>query len=366
MAEAPMTNPAAEEPASAPWPAHISRLAFGALCAGLLLCLGVAARSAFGDRGSVRVLRVAHTLPEQHPVHRGIARFAERLAELSDGRLSAQIYANAQLGSEVQYLEQLQAGTLDVAKVSAAPIGNFIPAFQVFSLPFLFADEAARWRALESPAGQELLHGAITRRADGTASGLVGLAYYDAGARSFYGKEPITGPDSIRGRKWRVMSDVIAMDMVTSLGGSPTPIAFAELYSALTQGVVDGAENNPPSLFSSRHYEVSRHYALTEHMAIPDVLVMSARARARLSPEQQAWIDQAAAESAVYQRELWAEETQKALEQLRAAGVEITNPDRSAFFARTSRVRESRRDGPIGLWAGRLQAAAQTPSPVSP
>jgi tripartite ATP-independent transporter DctP family solute receptor len=341
----------ADTPSFPPRTPRTSRLVFGALCAPLLLCAGLAARSALGDASAVRVLRVAHTLPEQHPVHRGIARFAGRLAELSGGRLTAQIYANGQLGSETQYIEQLQSGTLDVAKVSAAPIGNFIPAYQVFSLPFLFTDEAARWRALESAAGQELLHEAITRRGDGSASGLVGLAYYDAGARSFYGKEPITGTDAIRGRKWRVMSDVVAMDMVDALGGAPTPIAFAELYSALTQGVVDGAENNPPSLHSSRHYEVSRHYALTEHMAIPDVLVMSARA---------------AEESAVYQRALWAEETRTALDQLRAAGVEITTPDRAAFAARTARVYESRRDTPLGQWAARLRSAAQAPSPSSP
>lgn len=357
-----MSDPVSETPAFAPWSTTTSRLLFGALCAGLLLCVGLAARAALGGEHAVRVLRVAHTLPEQHPVHRGIVRFTERLAALSGGRLTAQIYANGQLGSETQYLEQLQSGTLDVAKVSAAPIGNFIPAFQVFSLPFLFADETARWRALESAAGQELLHDAITRRADESPSGLVGLAYYDAGARSFYGKEPIPGPDAIKGRKWRVMSDVVAMDMVDTLGGSPTPIAFAELYSALTQGVVDGAENNPPSLYSSRHYEVSRHYALTEHMAIPDVLVMSARARARLTPEQQAWVEQAAVESAVYQRELWAEETRHALDQLRAAGVEITTPDRAAFAARTARLLDSRRETPLGQWAARLQAAAQ-PSP---
>jgi tripartite ATP-independent transporter DctP family solute receptor len=340
-------------------------LAFGLLFAGFLACSMVAAFSALARDDSARVLRVAHSLPEQHPVHQGLVRFAARLAELSGGQLTAQIYANAQLGSEVHYIEQLQAGTLDVAKVSAAPIGNFVPAFQVFSLPFLFADESTRWRALEAPAGQELLHEVITRRSDGSASGLVGLAYYDSGARSFYAKEPITGPAAIGNRKWRVMSDVVAMDMVEALGGAPTPIAFAELYSALTQGVVDGAENNPPSLLTSRHYEVCRHYALTEHTAIPDILVMSARTRARLTPEQLGWVEHAARDSAVHQRQLWAEETAVALRKLREAGVEITTPDRAAFAALTNRVRDSRRAGPLGSWAERLQAAAQ-PSPASP
>jgi TRAP-type C4-dicarboxylate transport system substrate-binding protein len=144
------------------------------------------------------------------------------------------------------------------------------------------------------------------------------------------------------------------MDMVEALGGLATPIAFAELYSALTQGVVDGAENNPPSLLTSRHYEVGRHFALTEHMAIPDVLVMSARVRARLSAEEQTWIDRAAGESAVYQRRLWAEETEAALAQLRSLGVEITTPDRAAFARITAGVREARRGTPLGEWAERL------------
>jgi tripartite ATP-independent transporter DctP family solute receptor len=359
----PMTDYAAETATLASWSVRTSRALFFSLLGGLLLCVGFAVQSVFLGEGEVRKLRVAHTLPEQHPVHRGIARFAERLAVLSGGRLTVTVFANGQLGSETQYLEQLQSGTLDIAKVSAAPMGNFVPAFQVFSVPFLFPDETARWRALESAAGQELLHATITRRADGSPSGLVGLAYYDAGARSFYAKEPIPGPEAIRGRKWRVMSDVIAMDMVDALGGSPTPIAFAELYSALTQGVVDGAENNPPSLLSSRHYEVSRHYSLTEHMAIPDVLVMSARARARLTPEQQAWVNQAAVESALYQRALWAEETAAALQQLRKLGVEVTTPDRAAYTARTARVLASRHDTPLGAWAERLRVASQLASP---
>ncbi len=347
------------------WTASASRACFGILVAILLVCLLLALRAAPGGgaEGDVRTLRVAHALSTQHPVHRGLERFAERLAELSGGRLRATLFANGQLGSETQYLEQLQAGTLDVAKVSAGALGNFLPAFQVFSLPFFFPDQASLWRALDGPVGAELLHTAIRRRGDGSASGLDGLAFYDAGARSFYAKAPIEGPESLRGRKWRVMADVIAMDMVESIGGAPTPIAFAELYSALAQGVVDGAENNPPSLLNSRHYETCTHYALTEHSIIPDLVLISARTRTRLSEREQAWLDQAARESALYQREVWARETAAALDTLRGLGVVIVQPDRAAFTAASSQVRAKYEAGPLGEWTRRLTAAMQEGQP---
>lgn len=342
------------------WSVFASRLSFGFLLAVFAVCVAVAVRGPDKDAVSgPRTLRVAHGLPTQHPVHLAIERFAARLEELSGGRLRATIFANGQLGSEVQYIEQLQAGTLDIAKVSAAPIGTFVPAYQVFSLPFLFPSEARRWAALDGPVGQDLLHEAIRRRGDGSPSGLVGLAFYDAGTRSFYAKTPLATPDDIRARKWRVMSDPIAMDMVEALGGSPTPIAFGELYSALSQGVVDGAENNPPSLLSSRHYEVCRFYLMTEHSAVPDVLVQSARARAKLTSEEQAWVEQAARDSALFQRELWAKETVAALEKLRELGVRIDTPDRAAFAALTRAVRKRHENGPLGEWTRRLGDAPE-------
>lgn len=325
----------------------------GAVVAG---CTAIAGFTAWksSQPGGERELRIAHVLPSTHPVHLGLERFAERLKEISHGRLTAVVFAGGQIGSDTQYVEKLQTGTLDGAVVSSAVIGGFVPEFRVFSLPFLFKNDAQRWRTLDGRVGTDLLHHAIQKRPDGSGSGLFGLAFYESGSRSFYAKQPVSTPDDIRARKWRVMNDPIAMDMVESLGGSPAPIAAAELYSALAQGVVDGAENNPPSFVRGRHYEMCRHYLLTEHTSIPDVLLLGEKTRSHLTHEEQGWIEQAAKDSAAYQRELWTRATAEALDELRANGVEILQADRSHFADITRPVLDSQMKGPLGPWVHRI------------
>ncbi len=185
------------------------------------------ARSRHADSGggNVRVLRVGHGLPASHPVHAGIVHFAERVAALSGGGLRLEVFPNEQLGNETQCLEQVQAGTLDATKVIASQLGNFIVRVSVFGLPYIFRDAGHFWTFLDGPDGQALLAGLHTAD-NGNPSGIRGLAYYDGGSRSFYGKEPVRTPDDLRGRKYRVMNDPVAMDMVQTLGDSPTPISF--------------------------------------------------------------------------------------------------------------------------------------------
>jgi TRAP-type C4-dicarboxylate transport system substrate-binding protein len=166
----------------------------------------------------------------------------------------------------------------------------------------------------------------------GEPFGLRGLTYYDAGSRSFYTKEhPIERPSDLEGMKIRTQESSLAMRTVQALGGSATPIAWGELYTALQQGVVDGAENNPPSFHLSRHYEVCRYYSLDEHTATPDVLLIGTRLWQSLTPEERMLIEEAAAESAVLQRELWRKATLTALEAVREAGVTILVPDKGPF-----------------------------------
>ena len=169
---------------------------------------------------------------------------------------------------------------------------------------------------------------------------LLGLAYYDAGARSFYSvARPVRTPDDLRGQKVRVMESQTSMEMVRRMGGSPTPISFGELYTALQQGVVDGAENNPPSFYLSRHYEVAPYLVLDEHTAVPDVLVVGTAAWSRLSDRERAWLREAAAESVPVQRRLWGEATAEALDAVEAAGVEVVRPseaEKRAFAERVS------------------------------
>ena len=249
----------------------------------------------------------------------------ERLAELSGGSVKIDIYPSAVLGSEVQSIEQLQNGSLAMTCQSVAALENFIPSMATFSLPYVFRDADHFWNVLDGDVGKELM-------LKGEKKFLRGLCYYDAGSRNFYTKDkPIRTPADLKGMKVRVMNSATAMAMVEALGGSPTPIAWGELYSALAQGTVDGAENNPPSFFSNKHYEVCKHFSLDGHSRVPDTLVMSSRVWDQLSPQVQGWVSQAARESSDLQRELWRKDTERALEQATAEGVTIYEVDTASF-----------------------------------
>ena len=173
------------------------------------------------------------------------------------------------------------------------------------------------------------------------------MAYFDAGQRSFYTKErPVNNPDDLQGLKIRVQESVTAMSLVRSLGGAPTPISWGELYTALQQGVVDGAENNPPSFYTSRHYEVCKYYSLNEHTAVPDILVIGTVAWKSLNEQEQQWLSEAAAEATVEQRKLWRAAEEEALAAVKAAGVEVIYPDKSNFMEKTKSLLDAFQEDP--------------------
>jgi tripartite ATP-independent transporter DctP family solute receptor len=287
----------------------------------------------------VRVLKVAHGLPVGHPVHKGLEELKRLAEERSGGKLKINIFPSEQLGSETQCLEKVQAGTLDITKVSAAAIGNFVPSYQVFSLPYLFRDEAHYWAVLNGEVGAEMLE-VVKTRGDGSPSGLQGLGYFDSGSRSFYTVKPVASAADLKGKKIRVMADQVAMDMVQAMGGSPTPISFGELYTALKQGTVDGAENNPPSFVSSRHYEICKNYVLDHHTRIPDVILASSTLWESLDAQEREWLSSSVADAGKFQRELWGVETENSLAQLRKEGVNIIEPDPESFRAASAPVVE--------------------------
>jgi tripartite ATP-independent transporter DctP family solute receptor len=308
-----------------------------------------------GSGAHVRKLKIAHVLPESHPVHKGLEELAKRAEERSGGRIKITIFPSGQLGSETQCLEKVQAGTLDITKTSAAPIGNFVPAYRVFSLPYLFRDRAHYWNVLDGEVGQEMLD-LLSVKGDGEASGLQGLGYFDSGSRSFYTVDPIGSPAELKDKKIRVMNDQVAMDMVEAMGGSPTPIAYEELYTALKQGTVDGAENNPPSLVTSRHYEICKNYSLDHHSRIPDVILMSSKVWEELSEQEREWLRGAVMDASQFQRELWHKETEKNLDDLRKAGVTITEPDLEPFRKAVEPVVKKYASGPLGEIVERIKA----------
>jgi len=276
------------------------------------------------------VLKLGHSQDTGHPVHLAMEHMKTQLEELSGGRVTMDIYPSSVLGNETQCIEQLQNGSLAMTKTSAAAIENFIPIMSVYSMPYLFRDGEHYWQVLEGEIGKKLL-------ASGESKFLRGLCYYDAGSRNFYTKEkPIKTPDDLKGMKIRVMNSKTAVDMIKAMGGSPTPISFGELYSALSQGIVDGAENNPPSFTSSKHSEVCKHFSLDGHTRVPDILMMSTKVWGKLDPQIQGWVDQAANDSTTFQRKLWEEKTQESLAEAREANVEIYEVDTAAFAAKVA------------------------------
>lgn len=252
-------------------------------------------------------------------------RMSERLAKKSEGSMRIEIYPNEQLGSERQLLELLQVGSLAMSKVSSAVLEGFSAPYKVFGLPYVFRSDAHRYAVMEGEIGREILQSSED-------VWLRGLTFYDAGSRSFYTTDtPIRTPSDLKGLKIRTMNSPVARRMVNAMGGAATPISFGELYTALQQGVVDGAENNPPSFHLTNHYELCDYYSLDKHSSPQDVLLISTHVWERLTPQQQTWLQEAADASAQYQKKLWDEATQKALRTVKEAGVEIIRPDPKPF-----------------------------------
>ena len=289
-------------------------------------------------QSDVKTLRLGHGLDVSHSVHKAMVKMGEDLLKRSGGKLKLEIYPSQQLGTERECLELLQIGSLDMTKVSVGVLENFAPKMKVLGLPFLFRDRQHSFNVLDGPIGEMLLN-------DGEKYWLKGLGYYDAGSRSFYTmNKPIEKPEDLVGEKIRVMESATAVNMVKALGGSPTPISWGELYTSLQQGVVDGAENNPPSFYLSRHYEVCKYYSLDEHTVLPDVLLMGTYVYDKLNKQERKWLKEAVTESVKYQRILWAEAEEEALREVQKAGVQVIRPDKSLFAEKVKGIFEGYKD----------------------
>lgn len=283
-------------------------------------------------QSGVKVLKMGHTLDPSHPVHAGMVFMKDRLEAISGGKMSIEIYPSGVLGSETESVEQLQNGSLALTKTSTAPLEGFVEEMQVFGLPYVFRDEVHFWKVLDGQIGHELLEKPVSRK-------LLGLCYYDSGSRNFYSSnKPIRNPDDLKGMKIRVQNSPVAIRMIEVFGGSATPIAFGELYTALAQGTVDGAENNVPSFVTSRHFEVSKYFTLNAHTRVPDIVLMSSVIWETLSEQERAWLQQAANESSVFQRKLWAETTAEDLKKVRETGVQVIEPDIEAFVKKAAPI----------------------------
>ncbi len=277
--------------------------------------------------GDQIVLKLSEPQVDEYPDSIAEKEFAKRVEELSDGRIKVEVYTGGQLGDETTTIEQTQVGIIDIGRANAGPLTQFADSLGVFSFPFLFDSREHMWNALDSSLKEELF-------TDLEKSDLVGLAFYDAGARSFYSTDPIESVNDVEGKKIRVMQNDILIDAFKKLGTSPTPLAASEVYSALQMGVIEGGENNVSTYVADGHFEVAKNFTLSEHLRIPGVLFMSKQSWDKLSEEDQGIIKEAAEESEETQLKEYDEYSQTAMDRVMESGnnvVELSDEERAAF-----------------------------------
>ena len=272
------------------------------------------------------MLRTANNHPEDYPTGLAIKYMGTLLEKWSDGEIAIKLYSGGQLGEEKDTLEITIFGGIDLNRINMAPLNSIVPETNVLALPFLFRSTAHLRKVLDGPIGDEIL--------DSFESyGLIGLAYYDSGARSFYNnKRSIYSPSDLNGLKIRVQNSALSVAMVNALGANPTTMEFGQVYESLLLGTIDGSENNWPSYESTGHYEAAAHYTLTKHTMMPEVLVMSKHRWQKLTEQQQSLIRRAAKASVPYMREKWDKRVEMSRDKVIRAGVEIIeNPNLSHF-----------------------------------
>jgi len=270
--------------------------------------------------------KLASVLPETHPVHKALVTFADKVKEKTNGAAEITVFPAGQLGQEKDYIEGIQVGAIEFTKVSAAPLGQFSKTLQVVSLPFIWKNLDHQHQVLEGPIGQGLMK-------DLEANGFKGLAFLDAGFRNVTARErAIKKPDDLKGLKIRVMKSEPLIETINAFGATAVPMGQSEVYVALQQKVIDGWENNEPTVIAFNMQEVCPYYSYTRHVSIPDILVMSKQVFDSVSPEIQKAILEAAAETIPVQRKLWADFVNEAKTQLEAKGMKFNEVDNIADF----------------------------------
>lgn len=271
-------------------------------------------------------LKLAHNLERSHVVHQAFEYMAKEVKQLSDGKMTIRIYPGSQMGSARETMELLQNGALDMTKGSASDLESFDSVYAIYNLPYLFKDQAHFNKVVFGDVGKEIMTSSKDK-------GFFSLAAYVAGTRSFYAKKPITKPEDLKGLKIRVQASPTTLKMIELMGGAPTPISFGEVYTAMQQGVVDGAENNVPSWVQTRHIEIAKIFSEDEHASIPDFLVVSSKTWSKLTTDQQQILIKAAKDSEVWQQKAWDKVEKETRAQAKAMGGEFVSVDKAPFRA---------------------------------
>jgi tripartite ATP-independent transporter DctP family solute receptor len=276
------------------------------------------------------VLKASDVHAAGYPTVVAVENIGKKLEKATNGRLSVQMYPSMQLGGEKEAIEQAQVGAIAFARVSVGALGPVVDDLNVFNLPYVFRNTAHMQKVIDGPVGNDLL-----QKVTNSGKGLIGLCWMDAGARSFYNtKHPIKTMADLKGMKMRVMGNPIFVDMANSMGGNGVAMGYDQVFSALQTGVVDGAENNPPSFVFDNHYQVAKFYTIDEHLIVPEMVVFSKKIFDSLSKTEQADLLKFGREAQMEERKLWTEYEKQAMDKARAAGiqiVEVSDADKKAF-----------------------------------
>ena len=290
----------------------------------------LAAAFSSGSALAQTVLKASDVHPGGYPTVVAVENLGKKLSAATNGRYSVQMYPSMQLGGEKEAIEQAQVGAIAFARVSVGALGPVIDELNVFNLPYVFRNTTHMQKVIDGPIGQELLD-----KVTNSGKGLVGLCWMDAGARNFYNtKKPIKTMADLKGLKFRVMGNPMFVDMANSMGGNGVAMGYDQVFSALQTGVVDGAENNPPSFVFDNHYQVAKFYTIDEHLIVPEMLVFSKKIWDTMSKDEQAALMKFSKEAQQEERKLWAEYEKQAMDKAKAAGIqiiEVSDADKKAF-----------------------------------
>lgn len=266
------------------------------------------------------VLKASDVHPAGYPTVVAVEAMGKKLEAATNGRISVQMFPSMQLGGEKEAIEQAQIGAIQLARVSVGALGPVINELNVFNLPFLFRNTEHMQKVIDGPIGQEL----FDKVSSNPTAGLIAISWMDAGARNMYDtKKPIKTIEDLKGLKMRVMGNPMFVDMMNSLGGNGVSMGYDQVFSALQTGVVDGAENNPPSFVFDNHYTAAKFYSLTEHLIVPEMVVLSKKTWDQLSKDEQALVIKFGREAQMEERALWGTYEKQAIEKARAAGIQI-------------------------------------------
>jgi tripartite ATP-independent transporter DctP family solute receptor len=282
-----------------------------------------------------QTMKAADVHPPGYPTVAAVESMGKKIEAATNGRIKFQMFPGSVLGGEKEMIEQTQVGAIHLLRTSLGPVGPVVPEVNVFNMPFVFRDAAHMRAVIDGPIGQEMLD-----KISASPAKLVALAWMDGGTRSLYTKKPVRKPEDLKGQKIRMMGNPLFVDTMNAMGGNGISMGYGEVFTAIQTGVVDGAENNPPTLLTANHYQAgAKYYTQTNHLIIPEILVMSKVAWEKLTPADQALFKKMGREAQMEQRKLWDAYTVDAVAKLKAAGVEFIDIDNKAFFDATAPVR---------------------------